>query len=248
MQVITQNLLVNYNIQGQGPALLFLHGWGDNGQTFNQLIDILKESYTCITIDMPGFGASQSPAEAWDVSDYAKFVADFLDKIAIKPAAILGHSNGGTIAMYMAANNLVAAGKLALLASAGIRNEKSFKKRVYQVVAKAGKLLSKVLPEEAQQKLRQKLYSSAGSDLLVTPHLEETFKRVVKYDILDDAVKITAPTLLVYSDDDEATPVRYGEKLHEAIRGSKLEILSGGGHFVHQTRIDQVSKLIKEFL
>jgi pimeloyl-ACP methyl ester carboxylesterase len=138
--------------------------------------------------------------------------------------------------------------KLVLLASAGIRSEDSVKKSLYKAVAKTGRLLSRTLPKKTQQKLRRRLYEAAGSDILISPDLEETFKKVVSYDAEADAAKITQPTILIYTQDDTATPSRYGVKLHNAIKDSKLTILPDGGHFVHQTQSQAVLDLMKEHI
>ena len=120
MNVIVNNLLTNYEKQGKGPVILFLHGWGDDSRTFAQLISKLKNSYTCIAVDLPGFGATQQPNEVWGVEQYAQFVKSFTEKIQIKPDVVVGHSNGGTIALFALSHNLLSAQKLVLLASAGI--------------------------------------------------------------------------------------------------------------------------------
>lgn len=248
MQVIVQDILTNYEKQGSGPVLLFIHGWGDNGKTFIPLITQLKSSFTCISLDLPGSGSSHGPEVAWSVNNYAEFVLAFVKKTKIDSEVIIGHSNGGTITMFAAARGLLKPKKLILLASAGIRSEDSLKKGAYKIAAKTGKQFTRFLPKNVQQKLRRKLYMSAGSDMLVAPHLEETFKKVVSYDILKDAEKITLPTLLIYAADDVSTPPRYGTMLNSAIKGSRLEVLPGGGHFLHLEQQEKVAELMKAFL
>jgi pimeloyl-ACP methyl ester carboxylesterase len=115
------------------------------------------------------------------------------------------------------------------------------------LLAKAGKALTLPLPKSAKQALRKKAYKTIGSDMLVAEHLQETFKRVVTDDVRADAAKLTLPTLLVYGENDDATPVRYGELFHQVIEGSTLEVLPGAGHFVHLDRPDDVLRAIQEF-
>jgi pimeloyl-ACP methyl ester carboxylesterase len=248
MQIVINKLLTHYETQGKGPAVLFLHGWGDTSKTFAPLIKDLQKQYTCIVLDLPGFGSSQQPDGIWGIEDYSEFVKAFLLKINVAPETLVGHSNGGTIAMFALSHKLITAKKLILLASAGIRTENSISKTVYKLIAKSGKQAAKIFSKKTQEKLRKKLYSTAGSDIFVSPHLEETFKKVVGYDIQKDAATIEQPTLLVYAEDDTATPRRYGDKLGQIIKNSKLVVLPAGGHFVHQTNTQEVQKLIKEFI
>jgi len=248
MHIIVNNLLTNYEKQGSGPLALFLHGWGDNLKTFEPLVSQLKKDHTCITIDLPGFGASQAPGSAWGIQEYGEFLQAFVKKIDLEPELLVGHSNGGTIAMYALAHKLITSEKLLLLASAGIRSEQGIKKTAYKSVAKVGKQLTKVLPQSLQQKLRRKLYSAAGSDIFVSPLLEETFKKVVSYDVESDAKNISQPTLLIYAADDQETPSRYGTKLKSAIKNSQLKILLTGGHFIQATQSEAILNSIKEFI
>jgi pimeloyl-ACP methyl ester carboxylesterase len=248
MQVIVKGLLTNYSQTGRGPVLLFVHGWGDSLSTFNSVIKQFEKNYLCISLDLPGFGKTQIPNVAWGVKDYSEFIESFVKKLDLDLYAVIGHSNGGTILMYCASHDLIGSEKLVLIASAGIRDEDAFKKSLYKVLAKSGKLVTRFLSKKAQAKFRKKLYSTAGSDILISPDLEETFKKVVGYDIQNDAKNIKAKTLLIYAEDDEATPVRYGEKLSVVIDNSELKILSSGGHFIHQTETEKTAEIIKEFL
>ncbi|MFO0971342.1 MAG: alpha/beta hydrolase [Candidatus Saccharimonadales bacterium] len=248
MQIVVNDLLTQYEKQGSGPVALFLHGWGDTTATFNSLVNELKADFTCISLDLPGFGGSQVPPSSWGLPDYAEFTQNFVEKLDLKPKVTFGHSNGGGILIYALAHQLVNPEKLILLASAGIRSEDSLKKVLYKVIAKIGKQFTKLLPRKTQQKLRTKLYQTAGSDILISPELEETFKKVVGYDVQNEAKQINQPTLLIYAKDDAATPVRYGETFKDLIKNSQLHVLPDGGHFVHQSKPTEVIKLMRDFL
>ncbi|MGH7238286.1 MAG: alpha/beta fold hydrolase, partial [Candidatus Saccharimonadales bacterium] len=134
------------------------------------------------------------------------------------------------------------------LASAGIRGEYKGRNYALRMVAKSGKLLTKPLPATTQRKLKRKVYQTIGSDMLVAEHLQETFKKVISDDVRPDAAKLKLPTLLVYGDNDEQAPLRYGEIFSRLIPGSKLEMMSGGGHFVHLDRPAETIGLVEEFL
>jgi pimeloyl-ACP methyl ester carboxylesterase len=78
--------------------------------------------------------------------------------------------------------------------------------------------------------------------------LQETFKRVVSDDVRGGAVSLNLPTLLIYGENDTATPPRYGKLLHDAIKHSKLVILPKTGHFLHLDKPVEVENLVKDFL
>lgn len=249
MQVIVDKLLTAYDKSGSGPVVLLLHGWGDNRQSFKTLRNELDKSYQVINLDLPGFGQSQAPNEPWNLDNYADFVSRFLKKIQIDtPLAVLGHSNGGAIAIKGLSTGKFKADKLILLASAGMRSGQKLKKSLLKATAKTGRIATFWLPQSQRQKLRQRLYGAAGSDMMVAPQLEETFKLIVQQDIQDDARRLTLPALLIYGSSDTAVPIKSGQRLAKLIPKSQLIELPAAGHFVHQEAPTEVLGYIKDFL
>jgi pimeloyl-ACP methyl ester carboxylesterase len=246
MQVIVQDLATNYTRLGKGQPVLILHGWGDTSQSWSAFAKALSAHYEVIIPDLPGFGGTEAPHEAWNLTCYAQFVHDFLQKIGIKPYAVIGHSNGGAIAIRGIGQGIFQADKLVLLASAGVRTPRAISG--LQVMAKVGKAVSSPLPKKLRTSLRRKLYEKAGSDLLVAEHLEATFKKIVRDDVRADAAYISTPTLLVYGDADTATPLKLGQELQNVIEGSRLEVVTGAGHFIHLDAAVDVQRLTEDFL
>ena len=249
MQTVVNSLLTHYSAQGEGKTVVLLHGWADSLSTFSKLQKDLSKNYKVISLDLPGFGQSQAPLNTWDLDDYAVFVYDFLTKIEVEEVyALVGHSNGGAIAIRGLSTDKLKAERLVLLASSGIRLKKSLRKYAFLAATKIGKVASLALPEKTRTKLRKKLYQTAKSDMLAAEHLQETFKRVVTQDIQSDAKNLTLPTLLIYGQGDADTPVLFGVRLHRLIKSSELKILDGAGHFVHQDQPEEVAKLLEKFL
>ncbi len=248
MQVVINGILTRYEVAGTGRAVVLLHGWGDSLTTFQALAKELSPTYQVIVLDLPGFGQSQAPPEAWGLTEYAQFVSDFLKKIDIHSYAVVGHSNGGAIALRGLAQGTLQADKLVLLASSGIRGTYKGRALALRLVVKFGKLLASPLPARVKHRLRRKVYQTAGSDMLVAEHLQDTFKRIVTDDVRADAANLQLPTLLIYGSQDTATPVKFGQQLSEKIKGSRLEIVPDAGHFVHHDGAAQVTTLVKDFL
>jgi len=248
--VIVDGLMANYQKIGSGKkVLVFLHGWADGSKTFAGLMPSLKDDYTVLALDLPGFGASQKPESAWSTNDFSQFVADWLAKLQIKNIeAFVTHSFGGSVAINGLANGQIKADKLVLIASAGVRDGNPAKKLILAVMAKVARLLLYLLPKSQRQKVRARVYGKLGSDLVVLGSMEPTFRRIINEDMQDNASKIKARTLLIYGADDDQTPLADGKLFNRAIAGSQLEIIEGAGHFVHQERAEQVAEMIKDFL
>jgi pimeloyl-ACP methyl ester carboxylesterase len=249
MQVIIDGLLINYQKEGSGKTLLLLHGWNDNSIGLKDLRKALAKSYCVITPDLPGFGASEAPKTDWGLEDYAKFIKKFVAKTEASPLyAVIGHSNGGAISIKAITSGLLSPDKLILLGASGIRRTQKGKMTTIKLTTKAGKIILSPLPRKYKQKIRKRLYSQIGSDLLVAEHLSGTFKKVVAEDLQSQAKQLEVPTLLIYGEEDNQTPVVYGELYYQLINASTLEVITDAGHFVHLDKPKVVVNLIEDYL
>src|SRR3712207_5387367 len=105
---------------GSGPALLLLHGIGNNCQTWAGVIDRLAESHTVIAPDLLGHGASDKPRGDYSIAAYANGMRDLLTLLDIERATVVGHSLGGGIALQFAYQFPERCERLALVGSGGL--------------------------------------------------------------------------------------------------------------------------------
>ncbi len=250
MQIIVDKILVNYLISGhQSKKILLIHGWGTNLTSLQLLQNYFSKYYTVINLDLPGFGASGLPGRAWDNTDFANFIKNFLLKINYSEVdIIMAHSNGGAIAIEMVAKKMIKPKKLILIASAGIRTKFNKRNFVIRQIAHIFKIGSVVLPSGVRNNLKKKVYQKIGSDAFVQEAILDSFKKVVAQDVTQDAKLITVPTLLIYGQNDQATPIEYGQILQRHILNAKLKILPNCGHFIYQDQPKQLINIIQEFL
>jgi len=227
-QIIVNNLLVSYfrNENAGEKCLLFLHGWRSNKEIWLRVINQLKEkSYA---IDFPGFGGSQMPKGAMTVGDYADAVKEFIEKLDLKNVIVVGHSFGGRVGIKLAAKypNLISG--LVLVDSAGFPMKK-FKK---DLMAAAAKIARPIFKPNFMQPIRKKIYEKIGAeDYIATPELQKTFVNVVNEDLTEDLKRISCPTLIITGENDQDTPIEFGEKMNSLIPNSKFIILPNAGHF-----------------
>lgn len=249
MQIIVDGLLTSYHVQGQGKKVLLLHGWADSSKSFENLSNQLSKLYKVIAIDLPGFGGTQTPNGDWGLDEYGKYLQSFLAKIGdVDIFAVIGHSNGGAIALRSVHNGTLHPKKLILLASSGIRNKSKPRKRALMFGAKIAKAITFPLPATTKDKLKKQAYTTIGSDLYTAKHMQGTFKKIISDDVLEDARHISIPTLLIYGTDDTATPPQFGKMLQDKIKHSQLNVLDHATHFVHHDAPKEVNELIERFL
>jgi pimeloyl-ACP methyl ester carboxylesterase len=251
VNIVADGLLTSYKLSGskKDRLVVLLHGWGDSSHGLDGLQKQLSVHYRVLTVDLPGFGGTELPNSSWNLDDYARFVRAVLDKLELEqPYAVIGHSNGGALAIRAVSLSTLRPQKLVLLAASGIRTAGKGRRLALQTLAKTGNVATLWMPDRYRQGLRRSLYGAAGSDLLVVPELEATFKRVVRQDVQADAAAIDQPTLLVYATDDQSVPLAVGRSYQRLIKHARLEIIENSGHFVHLEQADTVTKLIEEFL
>jgi pimeloyl-ACP methyl ester carboxylesterase len=106
-----------------GPPLLFLHGWSSNWQIFLLNIAAFMETHRCLAIDLPGFGASDMPAEPISINGYARIVDAVCDELGVECVSIVGNSMGGFIGAELALSFDTRVDRLVLVSAAGLSTE-----------------------------------------------------------------------------------------------------------------------------
>src|SRR6201992_774587 len=89
-------------IAGSGPAILLVHGIGDNSTTWKTVQAKLAQRFTVIAPDLLGHGQSDKPRADYSVAAYANGMRDLLSVLDIDRVTIVGHSLGGGVAMQFA--------------------------------------------------------------------------------------------------------------------------------------------------
>ncbi len=103
--LLYQHKKIAYEISGNGPALVLLHGFLESKAIWESFADSLKNEFTVIAIDMPGHGESEVIAEIHSMKLMADCVNEVLQVENIKQAVITGHSMGGYVAVQFASEN-----------------------------------------------------------------------------------------------------------------------------------------------
>ncbi|AKJ29036.1 alpha/beta fold hydrolase [Caldimonas brevitalea] len=95
---------MSYLEEGQGPPVVFIHGWPMNKQTFLPIIDLLKDAYRCISLDLLDIGGSR-PVKGdapFSFPQHARAILEALDKIGIQRFSLVGQDSGGFISRLVA--------------------------------------------------------------------------------------------------------------------------------------------------
>lgn len=245
-------LNVDYIDVGAGDVILFLQGWGTTASIYKSVFDMLSDSYRVIAPDFPGFGDSAEPSFPYSAEDYSDFVLAFLEKLGVKKLSIMGHSHGGRVAIeLLSRENLpIKVEKLVLIDSAGIVTKKKLSKRIkiktYKTLKCVFKLpFMKVLYPDALSNLQKKFGSAdyaSSSDMM-----RKSMVKLVNTDYSDRLAKISQPTLLIWGENDDATPLSHAKTMEKAIPDSGLVVISGGGHFSYLSDMALTRRVLRSF-
>src|SRR5689334_7798457 len=95
-----EDLQIHYEIEGEGPPLMILHGMGNNSQSWKKQLQGLSKQFTVIAWDAPGYGKSSDPiVELKEFSQFADVLKGFIEKLNYPSVTLLGHSMGSAIAL-----------------------------------------------------------------------------------------------------------------------------------------------------
>jgi pimeloyl-ACP methyl ester carboxylesterase len=233
---------------GDAPIVI-LHGWGAHIEAVGPILAALEGASDVVALDLPGFGESDPPPEAWDAGDYARFVGDFLDQLGIERAHLVGHSHGGRVAIVLATEERERVERLLLVDAAGIRPKRTWRYRRRVAVAKLGRAAAAVAGppgKRLQERMRARV---ASRDYLeASETMRGTFRAVIAEDLTDRLARISAPTLLVWGDHDDDTPLWMAHRMEELIPDAGLVVLEGAGHYSYADAPGQFAVVARRFL
>src|SRR5262245_23409236 len=228
--------------------IVVLHGWGAHIEAVGPILAALEGAAEVIALDLPGFGESAPPPEAWDVDSYARFMGQFLDELAVKRAHVVGHSHGGRVAIALAADQPERVGRLLLVDSAGIRPRRGWRYRRRVAVAKVGRVIGKLRSPGRRIQDRMRARVASRDYLEASEAMRGTFRAVIAADLRERMPRIAAPTLLVWGDRDYDTPLWMGQEMERLIPDAGLVVLEGAGHYSYADSPGQFGAVARRFL
>lgn len=226
-------------------------GWGTTIDTYATLIDAISNYRTVYSMDMPGFGQSEEPKANMNLDDYISLVIKFIEEQNLSNVDLIGHSNGGRIIIKMMSQDLkFKVNKIVLIGSAGIVHEKSQAQKIRLGIVKAGKKILELKPMKAiMPNVEEKLKNKIGSEDYknASPVMKETLVNLVNEDLQEYLPNIKVPTLLIWGENDTATPIADAEIMEKKIPDSGLVRIPYCSHYVFLERADYVNNVIKVF-
>ncbi len=235
---------------GAGPPVLLLHGWGATKELMAPVAQRLAH-FRVVVPDLPGFGGTPPPPGAWGVDEYATWVLALLDRLGIEQADVVGHSNGGRIAIALAATHPERVHRLVLTDSAGIRSRHGLR---HQARVRTFKLLRAAsrwawLPARVRATAQRRAERRGSADYrAASGTLRASMVRLVNADMRPSLARLTTSTLLIWGECDEETPMDDARTMERLIADAGLVVFEGAGHFAYAEQPDRFARIVDVFL
>jgi pimeloyl-ACP methyl ester carboxylesterase len=236
---------------GSGPAVLLLHGWGVSSALFQPTMAGLKHAFTLIAPDFPGFGDTPAPPTAWSTHDYALWVVHLLDHLKISQIHVIGHSHGGRVAIMLASQWPERVTKLVLVDSAGLRPKRTIKYWVQVRAFKGLRWLSgtSLVPTPLRNWAHTRITQRGSPDYQqAAGTVRASLVRVVNEDLRHLLPRIQVPTLLVWGENDQDTPLADGQLMEKLIPDAGLVVLKGASHYSYLEQSAAFCCIVETFL
>ncbi len=215
--------------------LYIIHGWTYSLDSWATVCELLRQKdIEPVQLKVPGL--TEPSNEVWDIDGYVEWLHTVL-KDEPNPS-VLGHSNGGRIALWYAARHK-SLKQLILLDSAGIPHHGK-RRAAVRVLAKVASPLKHI--PLAKKVVYHVLGAQDYNNAL--PNMKHTMHNLLEADERLDLGKVHLPTTIIWGANDTVTPLGDAQKLHRSIAGSTLHVIDGARHAPHATHATQLVDLI----
>ena len=256
-----------YQDLGQGQPVVLIHGWPLSHRMWESQINALTEAgYRCVAYDRRGFGQSGQPAGGYDYDTFASDLNDLMTELDLRDAVLAGFSmGGGEVARYIGRYGSGRVAKAMLLGAVppfllktadnpdGAPQE-LFDGMLAGVRADRVAFLDQFFPafyntdavKSPPDLIPFSKWVAWGASPLATQQCIVAFGTT---DFRPDLAKVAVPTLVAHGDEDRIVPLDIsGRKSHQAIKGSRLEVLRGAPHGFAATHAAELNGLMLDFL
>lgn len=235
--ITVDGIRVHYYAQGPagGPPIVLVHGLGGHAEDWRNLTPFLRRAgFRIYTPDLPGYGRSQKPKNfSYSVQDEANVVVDFMSALGLKQVDLGGHSMGGWIVQLVAFEHPDRVKRLMLFDSAGLYDRPTWNTDLFvpTTAAQLDQLDALLMPHPPE------VPAFIANDILRTARengwiIRRAMDSMLTGKDVTDAMlpKLKMPVLIVWGAQDQITPLRDGEKMHQLIPQSQLDVVPGCGH------------------
>jgi pimeloyl-ACP methyl ester carboxylesterase len=259
-------LRTRYWVGGSGPPLILVHGLGGAAWNFTDLAPLLASRRRVLVPDLPGHGGTEPLPQLESLSDLARHVAAVTEHEGMAPAAVLGYSMGGLVALRLAVDRPDAVSSLVLVAPAGIVSTTRRAGLWLRAIAalrparKAARFRG-LLARRPNLRLPVLGYWGADDPRLLSPEsvvgffeaqpehteLDRAARALLRDDPRPDLGDVECPTAVVWGARDRLIPLEDGFEYARRLR-CPLRVLPAAGHLLVGECPEELASVVNELL
>lgn len=248
---------LHYELRGQGPPLVLVHGLQGDASTFGSLPSAFADRFTVLTFDQRGSGLSDKPNAAFSTADLADDTATLMRRLDVAPAAVFGTSMGGQVAQQLALQHSSLVDRLILGCTTPGGPHAIPINAASMDYAYTSENLS---PEERARRLATVGFSAGWLrqhpgiideltvarrqrplDVMALTRRLEAFREHDAYDALS---RVNVPTLVLTGAPDHLIPEGNSRLIAERLPNARLRVLEPAGHlFWIERPVETVAEL-----
>lgn len=259
MLTVRDGTRLAWDSDGEGPAVLLLHGIGSSRRKWEpQVAPLVSAGYRVVRVDLRGFGDTQTPPGKYAMDDFVSDVVAFVEGIGLGPFHLVGHSLGGMIAQRYLIDRPSSVLSVALVSTTSHNGRRaSAVARLMVTLAEHGfdaVLRDKRLRAEAEGIVHAAFPEGTPLSMLRRGMEEPSLSRAnawracIDFSAKDRLGEVRCPALVVHGTHDVLIPFRAGELVARALPGAKWIVEEGAGHSLPQERAESFTRALVDFL
>jgi len=256
--ITTDQGILHYEVYGRGRPVILLHGWLGSWGLWQETMTFLGQYYRTYALDFWGFGESGNrKRNTYYVQDFISLVDQFMDKLGIIRAPLVGHSMGGTVSLSVAMQYPERVSKVTVIGSpivgsslalplifAGYRPIAWSLFHLFGAFRTVMRIASPFICRDPRfpQMMDSDLTKLTLESFLVS------IASLRRTDLRPSLHKITVPVMGMYGDRDIIVHPRQWQPLQQGIPSARIERFKNAGHFIMMDEPSDCMHKLKDFL
>ena len=240
------------HVEPKGPVLLFSHFFGGSTREWGSVIGLLRDNYSCMAVDAPGFGLSRDIA-GYTVHEMCRHFRETIEGLAPRSVILVGHSMTGKVAMVLSRCPPVNLLGVVLVAPSPLNPEPMSEEARAEMTRAQGSLAdaTSFVKNGATRSLSDHDLEVAVKDVLRTNEAAWVAwpQSGTREDWTMSVKSIDLPSLLVIGESDPAIPLVF-QRQHTLplLKRGRLEVIAGAGHLLPYEAPRELATILSAFV